>query len=458
MELIVSVSGLRGIVGQTLTAKVAERFAACYAAALAGRAVGLSRDGRPSGLELQGAVTRGLQSVHGQVWDLGIQPTPTVGVAVRKLNLAGAVQITASHNPAEWNGLKLFGADGAVLAPEAGREVAERFRGAAGERGWVSAPIEQASTRELIPSIHSQPRLAEQAEQFHLQAILSALGQPARTPSPGFKVWVDANHGAGGRLSRLLLETLGHEVIIIGEEPTGLFAHAPEPTAANLAALAPSVKAEGCAVGFALDPDADRLALIDENGQYLGEECTLALATRCRLLEAQGPVVINLSTSRMSEEIAAAAGCPCYRAPVGEANVVALMRQVGAIVGGEGNGGVIDPRVGWVRDPFIGMAHILRLMRETGKPLSRLAAELPGYAIVKDKLALDRGRLPDFYRLLEAQWAGATVDRRDGLWLARDEGWLHARPSNTEPIVRLIAEARTPEAARALIAAARSLV
>jgi phosphomannomutase len=227
----------------------------------------------------------------------------------------------------------------------------------------------------------------------------------------------------------------------------GRFLHEPEPVAENLQGICPLVASAGAAVGFILDPDADRLALIDERGRYIGEELTLALAVQHRLARAKGPVVINMSTSRLVEDIARAHGVACHRSAVGEANVVDRMREVNALIGGEGNGGVIDPRVGWVRDPFIGMGLVLELMATTGKRLSELVAALPAYHIVKDKYTVAREQLPAVLEALRRRWPEARRNEVDGLRLDWDDRWVHVRPSNTEPIVRAIAEA--PQAAEA---------
>ncbi len=258
-----------------------------------------------------------------------------------------------------------------------------------------------------------------------------------------FIVVLDACHGAGGRMGAALLRALGCEPMVLGGLPDGRYNHPPEPTEANLSAMAAIIPATKAAVGFAQDPDADRLALIDEAGRYIGEELTLALAVLRRLAQAQGPVVINLSTSRVIEDVAARFGCPVLRSPVGEIHVVERMRAEGAVLGGEGNGGVIDPRVGFVRDSFVAMALVLDLMATSGRRLSDLVSELPRYAMLKSKVPMRLESPPVeevFHRLVEA-YPDARSDRNDGLRLDWPDGWAHVRASNTEPIVRIITEA-----------------
>jgi phosphomannomutase len=231
---------------------------------------------------------------------------------------------------------------------------------------------------------------------------------------------------------------------------SGLFEHEPEPVAENLQSVCPRVPAAAGQIGFVLDPDADRLAIIDETGHFIGEELTLALALAYRLRREPGPVVVNMSSSRVSEDIASKFGCALHRSAVGEANVVEKMRAVGAVMGGEGNGGVIDPRVGWVRDPYIAMGLILSYLAETKKPLSALVSELPAYTIIKDKYQVDGSGLPALFKALEDRWPEARANLVDGLRLEWPDKWVHVRPSNTEPIVRVIAEAPAAETAREL--------
>jgi phosphomannomutase len=433
--VIVSVSGIRGVIGQGLTPELASAFAAALGTHLQGGRVALSRDGRPSGSVLRHAVLAGLLSAGCDVDDLGVVPTPSCGLAVRRLEAAGAIQITASHNPAEWNGLKLFGPDGRVLTAAEGRQVQALFE--AGQ--FRRVPWDGLGTVTE----------RRQAIDWHRDRALE-LVDVVRIRSRQLRAFLDANGGAGGPLGRRLLEALQCQPICHGCDADGHFEHEPEPVAANLGSIAPLVAQHGASIGFVLDPDADRLALIDEMGRYIGEELTLALAVRFRLAQERGPVVINMSTSRVVEDIAEQFGCPCHRSAVGEANVVDMMKTVGAVIGGEGNGGVIDPRVGGVRDPFIGMGMILNLLADTGRTLSELAAELPAYTIVKTKFSVDRDRLPSLFTAVAGRWSEATPNRVDGLRLDWKDRWVHVRPSNTEPIVRVIAEAPRQEDAEKL--------
>jgi phosphomannomutase len=437
-ELIVSVSGIRGIVGQGLTPEAATAFAAALATSTGGGRILLSRDGRPSGDMLRHAALAGLLAAGCEVHDLGVAATPTVGFAVRRLEARGGIQITASHNPAEWNGLKLFGPDGAILTAAAGKNIKTIF----------DAP----SFRRVAWNEMGTLTECRQADDWHRERVLELVDVP-KIHARKLRAFLDANGGAGGPLGRGLLESFQCRPVCLGCDADGHFAHEPEPVEMNLRDVCPQVAASGCDVGFVLDPDSDRLALIDETGRYVGEELTLALAVFQRLrragAEERAPVVINMSTSRLVEDVAARFGVPCYRSAVGEANVGEKMRVVGALIGGEGNGGVIDPRVGFVRDPFIGMGLVLNLLADTGKRLSEAIADLPTYNIVKDKYRVDLGRLPALFAALERRWPETKANRLDGLRLDWPDRWIHVRTSNTEPIVRVIAEApRADEATR----------
>jgi phosphomannomutase len=440
--LIVSVSGIRGIIGAGLTPEAALAFAAALGTDTQGGRIVVSQDGRPSGIMLRHAIVAGLLSSGCEVHDLGVAATGTVGLAVRRLQAAGGIQITASHNPAPWNGLKLFGREGRVLTAAEGQRIQVLFT--------------TGQFRRVPWSDLGTLRECRQADDWHCQRVLELVDAPG-IRSRRLRTFLDANGGAGGRLGPLLLEALQTQPIYHGCSSDGVFEHEPEPVEANLQGICPLVAKAGAAVGFVLDPDADRLALIDETGRYIGEELTLALAVQFRLGQQRGPVVINMSTSRVVEDIAQQFGCPCHRSAVGEANVADKMREVGAVIGGEGNGGVMDPRVGLVRDPFIGMGLILSLMAHTGRKLSELVAELPSYAIVKDKHAIEHGQLADLFALLEKHWPESRANRVDGLRLDWPDRWVHVRPSNTEPIVRVIAEAPRREEAEQLCGAVAEL-
>ncbi len=302
-------------------------------------------------------------------------------------------------------------------------------------------------------------QVADDPHQPHLEKVLATVDVGA-IQAAKHRVLIDSNHGAGGLLGKRLLEQLGCDVIAVGEQPDGNFAHVPEPTADNLSEIADRVRQEQCAVGFCQDPDADRLALVDADGRYIGEEYTLALCVQRALSnqETCGPIVINGATSGMSERLAAAAGVPSFRSAVGEANVADLMIAQQATYGGEGNGGPIDPRVGYVRDSFVGMAQVLALMTSTGKTLAQLADALPKLHIHKSKAEVSADRLPALFAALQSEYSDADGQIGDGLRLAWKDKWLLVRGSNTEPIVRMIAEAESAaEAAELCDSAARLL-
>jgi phosphomannomutase len=442
-ELIISVSGLRGVVGESLSIDVAVRYAAAFAWQLKSTIsdrrplVVVGRDGRDSGPVLRDALIAALRACGCDCIDADVIATPTVGVLVRHRQADGGLQISASHNPPPYNGIKLFAASGRVLDANAGAAVSAAYR--EGRAAWVA----HDRFGELL--------CVEDPHAAHLEAVLATV-DVAAIAQQKYRVLLDSNHGAGAILGRRLLERLGCECLVVGAQPDGLFEHIPEPTAENLEAIAARVAAERCEVGFCQDPDADRLALIDAAGRYIGEEYTVALCVQRAMAGAQtrGPVVINGATSSMSEILARQAGQVAHRSAVGEANVVDRMLSVGATYGGEGNGGPIDPRVGLVRDSFVGMAQVLDLMASTGQTLAELADALPVLAIHKSKVTLDAAKLPEILDAVAELHPDAKADRGDGLRLMWPDAWLLVRGSNTEPIVRLIAEAPSQERARQL--------
>jgi phosphomannomutase len=426
--LIVGISGIRGIVGSSLTPQVVTDFAAAYGSPLAGQKIVISRDGRTTGPMLQHAVAAGLMSVGCRVVDIDIASTPTCGYFVKSSGAAGGIQITASHNPPPWNGLKLFRAEGFVLSPEAGAQVADAYNQKRIRYvGWDRMP-----TLETVDDPH----------RAHLEAVLSCVDVSA-IRAKKFRVVLDANHGAGGTFGPRLLELMGCDVTVLGGSPDGRFEHPPEPIVENLTSLCDAVRRAEADVGFATDPDADRLAMVDQTGRYFGEEYTLALAIKHRLSQQLGPVVINGSTSRISEDAARAAGVKVYRTKVGEVHVAERMIAEQAVIGGEGNGGVIDPRIGFIRDSAIGMAMTLEMLAARRIPLSMIVDEIPRYALRKDKFTIDREHLAPAIDRMEKAFPAGSVDRSDGIRVDLEDGWVQLRGSNTEPIARLIAEAKT---------------
>ena len=441
--LIVSVSGLRGVVGGTLTPEVAVRYIQAFVATLPPGPIVVGRDGRQSGPMLAAAIADHVTSLGRDVIDCGTAATPTIGIVVRERAAAGGVQISASHNPARYNGLKLFSAAGRVLTADAGRVVLAGY-----ESPPTSVPSPPAVRGHVVEHDGSPAHVALVAACVDVEAI--------RRRRP--KVWLDSGHGAGSRAARPLLEHLGCEVVVEGGTPDGLFEHEPEPTAENLAGLLPKIAACGADVGFFQDPDADRLAIATAEGRYIGEEATLALAVEAVLAKHPGPVVVNCSTSGMTAAIAQRLGVPCHVSKVGEANVVDEMLARGAVLGGEGNGGVIDPRVVLVRDSFIAMALVLERLAVEATTVERLAAALPRMVMKKTKIDLSpelrgAGLVAGLSRI-EAAFPEAATSRLDGLRLDWPGGWLLVRASNTEPIVRIVAEAGDNAAVEAAIARA----
>lgn len=442
-ELIVSVSGLRGIVGQGLSPSVAIDYSAAYAAELGPGPVLVGRDGRVSGPMLADAVRSSLAGVGRQVIDADVSATPTVGVLIRHHHCAGGIQITASHNPPEYNGLKLFSPEGRMLDQEAGEAVLKRYH--QGKPRWVS----QDQVGEV--------RCLDDTVAEHCRLVLATVDVD-RIRAKKFRVVLDSNHGAGSLLGRRLLEQLGCQVKLLGGVPDGLFDHDGEPLEENVADVLPIVTEERADIGFCQDPDADRLTLIDEGGRFLGTDYTLAICVDHVLRQEPGPVVTNLSSSRMTQDLAVKYGVPFFYTPVGEAHAVDVMLAHEAVFGGEGNGGIIDPKVGYVRDSFAGMARLLDAMAARGKRISELAEELPRYAMYKMKIPLDREKVASALDALEAQFSDATPSRLDGLRLDWPAGWLLVRVSNTEPIVRVFAESETADKAQQMCLQAKETI
>jgi phosphomannomutase len=442
--LVVSISGVRGIVGAGLTPDVVEQYAIAFgmlARDSGGETIVLGRDARTSGPMFAEVVTAALQSVGVTVIDCGLIPTPTAQLAVEHHGAAGGIVITASHNPVEWNALKFVGPDGLFLNKQTANRLFDYV--ARGTKDGTGV----APRGGLVSD--------DAAIDRHLDGVLGLeLVDVAAIKQRGFTVALDCVRGAGGTIMPRLLEQLGCKMVGMDLETDGKFPRAPEPIPENLSPLGSLVRDSGSDLGIAVDPDVDRLAVLDETGTPIGEDYTLAFGVRAVLARRTGSVVTNLSTSLVVEDAAREHGATVQRAPVGEANVADMMKRTGAVIGGEGNGGVMLPDLHLGRDAPVAASLVLGLLVQTGRTVSELVAAAPRYSIVKSKV--DRGgSLDRIYLALEQRFPDASFDKQDGLRLTWNDSWLHVRPSGTEPIVRMIAEAPTDEAAVALVAAAR---
>jgi phosphomannomutase len=431
--LKISISGVRGVVGDSLTPTLLARFAQAFATYVGPGTVVIGRDPRTSGEMVRQAVVSGLLSCGLRVVDVGMCPVPTVQLMVRRRGARGGIAITASHNPAEWNALKFIGADGLFLGAGQAREMLDIYH--QGEYAKVSG----AEMRAL--------EVADGAIDLHVRAVLDDLG-PLPQTGRRLRAVLDSCNGAGSIVGPRLLEALGAEVFAVNAEPNGLFPRPAEPVPENLGALSAAVRERGADVGFAQDMDADRLAIVDERGEPIGEDYTLVLAALYALGRERGPVVANLSTTTALRAAAESLGCQLHESKIGEVNVTDEMRRVGAVIGGEGNGGVIYPRINFARDSLTGMALVLHLLAARGRTVSEVLATLPRYRMVKEKLPCPSYKIKEVLRSVRSAYADYPVDARDGVKVTLPDGWLLVRGSNTEPIVRVVAEAGTEEQAR----------
>ncbi len=442
MPLRVSISGIRGVIGDGLDAVTVSRWASAYGAWLPDGPVVVGRDSRISGPMVFDAVAAALASTGHEVWDIGIATTPTVEVAVQESNAVGGIIITASHNPQQWNALKFLQGDGLFLSSAQNREVRQRYEDGSGHVAFD----------KLGEVVQRQG-----ADEQHLDAIMAVQWLDVeRIRSRKLHAVVDAVEGAGGSIVPRLLEAMGVRCTPLYCEMSGNFPHDPEPTPAHLKDLSAEVLAQGADLGFAVDPDVDRLALVDGGGVALSEELTLALAADFLLGKTPGNMAVNLSTTGLIEMVAAKHGCNVFRTPVGEANVVETILAEDCILGGEGNGGVIYPTIHAGRDALVGIAMILQALAEHGGTLAEMVGTLPPVFMVKTKVA--EHELPAGKALEEVlkKLGPGSLDSRDGLKWVGEGAWVHVRPSNTEPVVRIIAEAQDEAAAVDLIEKVKS--
>jgi phosphomannomutase len=434
LSLKISLAGVRGVAGTSLTPQLVTSFAAAFGTYCGAGPIVVGTDTRPSREMLTHAAVAGLLSVGCTPVILGIVPLPTLQSHVRKISAAGGICITASHNPMEWNALKFLGSDGTALRANQFAELTDLYH------------------QGLYPRVSSfriqECRFDDSAVTAHRETILTAINEVA-IRSRHFKVAIDCCNGAACKATPEFLKALGCQVIEVNTDPCAPFPRNPEPVPESLGALCQAVRESGADLGFAQDADADRLAVVDERGEPIGEDCTLALVLDHLLPRRPGPVVVSMSTSRMADDVAARHSSAIHRARVGEVHVLDRMLAVGSRIGGEGNGGVIAPSINPCRDSFVAMAFLLEALAETKSTVSELRGQLPSYAMVKHRIACRSRDATPFLRLVRHLFRNNEIDLTDGVRVLWPDRWVHVRASNTEPVIRIIAEAPTePEASQ----------
>jgi phosphomannomutase len=445
MALMVTISGVRGIVGETLTPEVVVKYSSAFAEYCRQGKIVVGRDGRMSGKLIGNLVTATLMAAGCDVVYLGVAPTPTIGIAVEQLHAAGGISITASHNPVEWNGLKFIGKSGMFLnAPENDKL-----------RGYADAPDHRYMPWNKIGRYMIDDSFLRQ----HIDMVMNLpyIDVP-RIRERRLRVAVDCINASGSVIVPALIRELGCEVLEMNCDGHGVFPRPPEPVPENLRTFCDFVKRNGADIGIVVDPDTDRLVLVTEEGKPYGEEYTIAtvvkfvLENSTRKKKSLPPVVINLSTTRAVDDIAAAYDVKVVRTPVGEINVAAKMKELHSLVGGEGSGGVIVPAVHYGRDAIVGIGLILQFLVDSGGTLTALRSGLPQYEIVKTKISVAGRDTKKIFSALRKKFRGeGDINTDDGLKIDFKRSWVHLRASNTEPIIRIIAEAVTGPEAHALV-------
>lgn len=441
--LKISISGVRGVIGDSLTPTLLTRFAQAFGTYSGPGTIIIGRDPRTSGEMVKQAVIAGILSTGGRVIDIGVCPVPTIQLLIRQRRAHGGIAITASHNPAEWNALKFIGPDGLFLDSGQAREMLDIYH----QGDYTKVTGAEMRTVEEVAG----------ATDHHLQVILEALG-PIPKNGKRLRVVLDSCNGAASEVGPKLLEALGVEVVSINVTPDGSFPRPAEPLPEHLGALCTAVKEHKADVGFAQDMDADRLAIVSERGIPIGEDYTLVLAAQYVLGREPGPVVANLSTTSALEDVARVFGCSVFLTKIGEVNVTQEMQKQRAVIGGEGNGGVIYPRINFARDSLVGMALVLHLLAEKKQTVSQLLETFPHYTIVKEKLTCPANKLPGVLKMLRQEYAQFHIDTRDGIKVTLPTGWFLVRASNTEPVIRVVAEAKSLSEVREMVSSVRNKV
>jgi phosphomannomutase len=434
--LMTSISGIRGIIGNGLEPETIVKYTNVYADFIGSGKVVIGRDARITG-EMVNQITTGTLLAKGiDVIDIGICPTPTVQYNVKKLKANGGIAISASHNPNEWNALKLLNGTGQFLSPEEYSQMQK----------FLSSSELKYQSWDKIGKWTEYPK----GIQNHIDAIFDlGIIYVDEIRKRQFKVLLDCVNGAGAYVLPQFLKEFGCEVIEMNCEKTGIFPRLPEPLPENLTETMQKIKETNADIGIVVDPDVDRLVLITDKGEPFIEENTITQIVQFVLSRKKGNVVVNLSTTRAVDDIAAKFGCTVFRSPVGEANVVKKMKEVNAVIGGEGSGGVIFPELHYGRDALVGIALSFQHLSDYGKSLSALKNDLPQYYIVKKKIDVSKNPDEIIDRLIQ-HFSKQTINTEDGLRVDFDDHWVHFRKSNTEPIIRIIVEAKTEAEAKSL--------
>jgi phosphomannomutase len=432
-SLKISISGVRGIVGESLTPILINNFAQSFATYLNSGLIVVGRDTRTSGEMVKKATLAGLLSGGCWVVDLDIVPVPTIQLMVTELKADGGIAITASHNPVEWNALKFIRSDGIFLNSYQAEELLDIYH--------------QGDFKKVENHKIKDVKRETQAIQTHIKKILKLVDVDLIRKRK-FKVAIDTCNGAGSLATPLLLKELGCEIVGINLEPTGIFQHPPEPIPENLKSLSKLVKNSDVDIGFAQDADADRLAIVNEKGEPIGEEYTLVLVVDFILSLKRGIVVTNLSTTAAIDDVAKKYDCPVIRTKVGEVNIAERMKKEKAVIGGEGTGGIIFPQLHFGRDSLAGIALVLWSLATKKIKISQLVESYPQYKIVKEKILVDSTKIPNVMKLLKEEYKKENLDLTEGIKIIRDNLWIHIRPSNTEPVIRIISEGKTEKEAK----------
>lgn len=433
--LMVSVSGIRGLVGNGLDPNTIVKYVSAYADFCGIGKIVIGSDGRISGNMVKNIIIGTLIAKGNDIIDIGICPTPTVLYNVKKLGAVGGIQISASHNPNEWNALKLLNANGEFMTPEENKIMLNKLESSSNYKKWNE--LGKLSTYD-------------EGLKNHIENVLK-LVDVELIKSKKFKVVLDCVNGAGSYMMPKFLKDLGCEVIELNCEKTGIFPRLPEPIPENLIETMKFVKEKNADLAIVVDPDVDRLVLITDKGEPFIEENTITLSAKHVLSKTKGNVVVNLSTTRAVDDIANAQNCKVFRAPVGEANVVKLMKEVNAVIGGEGSGGVIYPELHYGRDALVGTVLTLEHLAMQNKKLSQIKDELPQYFIAKKKIELKNVNPDKIIEQVKEKYKSEKINTEDGLRIDFDNHWVHFRKSNTEPIIRCIAEAKTEAEANLFI-------